>query len=146
MATLGCLVNTAVPIYAEVSALWSVAYLEDLPFAPSTSKMMKNIDEMEKDISLVDMWGVVKFRDRAAAYLDGSVEIQDFTDLLVRDLGLRSDRKRLGAEREGKRGLFGLKAWAREWFYPYFSKDYCGLVEEYRMTWGLETQKVDASQ
>ena len=143
LAVLGCLINTAVPIYAEVSALWGVAYLENLPFAPSTAKMMKNIDEMEKDISLVDTWGVLRFRDRAAAYLDGSVEIQDFTDLLVKDLGLRADRKRFAAERDRKRGLFGLKAWVSEWFYPYFGKDYNGLVEEYRTKWELEKQKVD---
>jgi hypothetical protein len=141
LAVLGCLINTAVPIYAEVSALWGVAYLENLPFAPSTAKMMKNIDDMEKDISLVDMWGVLRFRDRAAAYLDGSVEIQDFTDLLVKDLGLRADRKRFAAERDRKRGLFGLKAWVREWFYPYFGKDYNSLVEEYRTKWGVGEAK-----
>ena len=106
--------------------------------------MLKNMDEMEKDISLVDIWGVLRFRDRAAAYLDGSVEIQDFTDLLMKDLGLRADRKRLAAERTGKRGVFGLRAWGKEWFYPYFGKDYRGLVEEYRTRWGLENKKVEA--
>jgi dimethylaniline monooxygenase (N-oxide forming) len=146
LIVLGCLINTAVPTYAEVSALWGVAYLENLPFAPSTAKMLKDVDEMEKDISLVDMWGVLRFRDRAAAYLDGSVEIQDFTDLLMKDLGLRADRKRLTAERTGKRGVFGLRAWGKEWFYSYFGKDYRGLVEEYRTKWGLEEQKVDGRQ
>jgi dimethylaniline monooxygenase (N-oxide forming) len=143
LVALGCVINTAVPIYAEVSALWGVAYLEQLPFAPSTSKMLKNVDEMETDISLVDTWGVLRFRDRAASYLDGSVEIQNFTDLLVRDLGLRADRKRFKAEKTGKAGLFGLKAWFKEWFYPYFGKDYSGLVEEYRTICGVEKRNVD---
>jgi hypothetical protein len=140
LVVLGCLVNTAIPTYAEISSLWGVAYLESLPFAPSTSQKLQDLEDMEKDISLVDIWGVMKFRDRAAPYLDGSVEIQDFTDLLMKDLGLRSDRKRFATEREGKKGLFSLKAWAKEWFYPYFGKDYEGLVEEYRVRWGLEKE------
>jgi dimethylaniline monooxygenase (N-oxide forming) len=138
LIVLGCLINTSVPTYSEASSLWGVAYLENLPFTPTTEEALEDLNAMEKNISLVDAWGILKFRDRASPYLDGSVEIQNFTDLLVRDLGLRSDRKRFVAEREGKRGLFGLSAWTREWFYPYFGKDYRGLVEEYRTRWRLE--------
>jgi hypothetical protein len=47
------------------------------------------------------------------------------------DLGLRADRKRLAAEREGKKGVFGLRAWYNEWFKPYQGLDYKGLVAEY---------------
>ena len=103
--------------------------------------MLEDLTAMEKNISLVDAWGVLRFRDKAAAYLDGSVEIQDFTDLLVKDLGLRSDRKRYVAERDGRRGLFGCRIWMREWFYPYFGKDYRGLVEEYRRRWSFENEQ-----
>ncbi|KAG0651626.1 FAD-dependent monooxygenase DEP4 [Hyphodiscus hymeniophilus] len=138
LIVLGCLINTAIPIYAEVSSLWGVAYLENLPFAPSTAAILRDINEMEESVSLVDGWGVLRFRDNAAPYLDGSAEIQGFTDLLVEDLGLRSDRKRFAAEQKGKKGLFGLRIWFKEWFYPYFGKDYRGLVEEYRTRWQLE--------
>ena len=137
LIVLGCLINTAVPIYAVISSLWGVAYLENLPFAPSTAATLHNIHEMEENISLVDAWVLLRSRDRAAPYLDGSAEIQGFTDLLVEDLGLRSGRKRFAAGKDGNKGLFGVKAWFREWFYPYFAKDYKGLVQEYRTRWQL---------
>jgi hypothetical protein len=135
---LGCLLNSAVPTYGEVSALWAVAYLEKLPFAPSTAATLKDIDDMEKNVSLLDTWGALRFRDRAAPYLDGIVEIQDFIDLLVEDLGLRSERKIFAVERNGLKNLFGLSGWLKEWFYPYLGRDYKGLVKEYRARWRLE--------
>ena len=134
---LGLLINTNVPTYAEVSALWGVAYLESLPFAPKTNKMLSNLSAMEEDISLVNAWQYFRFRDRSAVYADGSVEIQDFTDLLMTDLGLRADRKRSAAEKDGKWGFFGLRGWAKEWFSPYRGLDYQGFVAEYKALCGI---------
>jgi dimethylaniline monooxygenase (N-oxide forming) len=135
---LGLLINTNVPIYAEVSSLWGIAYLENLPFSPLTSYMLSDERAMNEDISLLEEWNVLRFRDKAAKYLDGSIEIQSFTDLLMKDMGLRSDRKKWAAERGGKRGIFGLRTWVKEWFTPYRGMDYRGMVEEYKTTWGLQ--------
>ncbi|KAL3474707.1 hypothetical protein BJX99DRAFT_231171 [Aspergillus californicus] len=48
--------------------------------------------------------------------------------MLLKDLGLRSDRKRFEAERKGNTGVLGLSGWWREWFSPYKALDYQGAV------------------
>lgn len=131
LIVLGTLLNTNVPTYAEVSSLWAIAYLENLPFVPNAAKTMTDLQAMEDSISMLNAWGQLKFPGLADAYPEGSGEIQNFTDVLMEDLGLRADRKRLGAEKDGKRGLFGLRAWYNEWFTPYRGLDYKGLVAEY---------------
>jgi hypothetical protein len=47
----------------------------------------------------------------------------------MRDLGLRTDRKRVG--REAEEGFLGIKGWAREWFEEYSASYYKGIVLEY---------------
>jgi hypothetical protein len=59
-------------------------------------------------------------------FLVGGLEIQDFIDVLMRDLSLEVERK-------GGKGFLGLRAWAKEWFWSYMSKDYEGIVEEFWM-------------
>ena len=137
LIALGILINTSVPTYAEVSALWGVAYLEDLPFAPGTKALLSNVAAMEEDISLVNAWQYLRYRDRSAVYTDGSVEIQYFIDLLMKDLGLRADRKRFAAEKDGKWGWFGFRGWFNEWFTPYRGLDYQGFVAEYKALWAI---------
>jgi dimethylaniline monooxygenase (N-oxide forming) len=137
LIVLGIVVNTRVPILAEVSSLWGIAYLENLPFSPGTSRLLSDLKGMEENISLLESWRLLRFRDKSAVHLDGSEIIQDIIDLLMKDLGLRLDRKRLEVERKGIWGLFGWGAWAREWFSPYRGSDYRGLVEEYKRTWEL---------
>jgi hypothetical protein len=108
---------------------------------------------MEEDVSLINAWGWVRYRDRRMEYLDGSVEIQDSMDLLVSDLGLKAMRKKEMQRRKGQ--VFGLRGWAKEWyvqgamvilyqllivfnrFWPYKGSDYNGLVAEYMKRWGL---------
>jgi len=126
---LGTLVNTAVPTYAEISSLWGIAYLENLPFSPSTTSMLSSLPKMEVDVSLINAWGWVRYRDKSMTYLDGSVEIQDFMDVLVRDLGLEWHRKKRAGLK--KLHFVGARANAKEWFWPYRGLDYDGLVEEY---------------
>jgi len=58
-------------------------------------------------------------------------------DVLMRDLGLQVELKR---GEGGRRGFLGLRAWAREWFWPYMSKDYKGIVGEFLV--GLEKGRV----
>jgi hypothetical protein len=45
---------------------------------------------------------------------------------------LRAERKKRAADRDGKRGVFGLRAWVKEWFSPYRGVDYRGFIEEYK--------------
>jgi dimethylaniline monooxygenase (N-oxide forming) len=100
LVVLGMTLNISVPIMAEVSSLWAVAYLEDLPFIPATKRMLKNREEMDNEVSLMNNMGWLRFRDRSVPYVDGGEVTQRFIDQLVRDMGLRSDRKLLSAERE----------------------------------------------
>jgi dimethylaniline monooxygenase (N-oxide forming) len=137
LIVLGTVINTRVPILAEVSSLWGIAYLENLPFSPTTSRLLSDLHGMEENISLLESWSLLRFRDESAVHLDGAEFIQDIIDILMKDLGLRSDRKRLEAERKGIWRLFGWGAWVREWFSSYRGSDYRGLVEEYKRTWGL---------
>jgi hypothetical protein len=131
LVVLGILLNSNIPIYAEVSSLWGVAYLENLPFARNTAKTINDLSAMEENVSMINAWGQLKAPAYADAYPEGTGEIQYFTDILMNDLGLRADRKRLAAEREGKKRVFGLRAWYNEWFKPYQGLDYKGLVAEY---------------
>lgn len=114
LVVLGTLLNTAVPTYAEVSSLWGVAYLENLPFSPSATATLSSLPQMEQDIGLINAWGWVRYRTRAFDYLDGSVEIQNFMDSLVRDLGLKAMRKKEVQRKKGQ--IFGLRGWAKEWY------------------------------
>jgi dimethylaniline monooxygenase (N-oxide forming) len=143
LIVLGIVANTRVPILAEVSSLWGIAYLENLPFSPATSRLLSDLDGMEESISLLESWSLLRFRDKSAVHLDGAEFIQDIIDVLMKDLGLRTDRKRLEAERKGIWGWFGWGAWVREWFSPYRGSDYRGLVEEYKRTWGYNRGGVD---
>jgi len=135
LAFLGCLSNIRNPTFAEVSALWATAYLLDLLPAP-INEVLADLPEMETQISEVNAWERRRYRDKASRYPVGGLEIQDFIDVLMRDLGLDPERKR----GMGPRGLLGLRAWVREWFWPYMSADYKGFVEEFKA--GQEKSKV----
>ncbi|KAH8596605.1 hypothetical protein B0O99DRAFT_671186 [Bisporella sp. PMI_857] len=135
LVVLGTLLNTAIPTYSEISSLWSVAYLEGLPFAKETSASLQNLEKMQEDVALMNSWGFAKTRCRDFPYLDGSQEIQEFMDLLVSDLGLEVMRKKRAA-RKGFQ-ILGLRGWVKEWFTPYVGKDYRGLVDEYIEKWNL---------
>jgi dimethylaniline monooxygenase (N-oxide forming) len=67
---LGLVINTQTSIYAEVSALWGVSWMEGL-LDISQSK-----EELGYDIAKI-----------------ASAEIQDVTDILMRDMGLKVYRK-----------------------------------------------------
>lgn len=138
LIVLGMTINISVPIMAEVSSLWGVAYLENLPFIEETEKILQSRGEMEKEASVANNMAWLRSRDRSAAVIDAGEVTQWCIDQLMRDVGLRTDRKRLGAEREGRKGWFGLRALYREWFEAYVAADYRGLIEEYKLRWGLD--------
>lgn len=128
LVILGNWANGKVQTTAEISSLWAVAYLEGL--MPSSTKVkLTNLDEMNRDIALVDAF-------RRKRYLNGfqfriSVfDAPEFDDILMRELGLRPDRHRMRMP-GGWRDLFGLKSWCAEWFEGYFASDYAGIVEEF---------------
>lgn len=120
---------------AEVESLWGVAYLEDLPFIPEVQSVLGDKEEMEREVSKGIGMGYLRFRDRGAMVVDGGEVSQLFVDRLVRDLGLRTDRKVLDVERG--RGWWWEKWW-RECTEAYFAGDYRGLIGEYKGRWGLE--------
>jgi hypothetical protein len=91
---------------------------------------------METRISEVNAWERRRYRDKASRYPVGGLEIQGFMDILMQDLDLEPERKR----GKGLREFLGLRAWAREWFWPCMSADYKGIVEEFKA--GLEKSKV----
>ncbi|KAE9368355.1 FAD/NAD(P)-binding domain-containing protein [Stipitochalara longipes BDJ] len=138
LVVLGLTLNISIPIMAEVSSLWGIAYLENLPLIPQTKGMLESKEEMEREVSVMNNMGWLRFRDRGMPYVDGGEVTQSFIDQLVRDLGLRSDRKVLAGEKEGGRGLFGWRAWWSEWTDAYVGADYRGLVDEYRRKWRVE--------
>lgn len=63
------------------------------------------------------------------------MEIQDFMDLLVSDLGLEPTRKKAARRKKGQ--VLGIRGALKEWLWPYSGGDYNGLVQEYIERWGL---------
>jgi len=61
------------------------------------------------------------------------LEVRDWMDMLLRDLGVRTDRNRLTWERSKDRGFgwWGLKGWMAEWFKPYEPVVYKGIISEF---------------
>ena len=84
---------------------------------------------MNKDIAHVDAYRRNRYLNFAPYRLSIS-ETPEFDDQLMKDLGLRADRKRMRTPGSW-RGWFGLKAWYREWFEGYFASDYEGIVQEF---------------
>ena len=124
---LGMLGNSQVPSHAEVSALWGVAYLENLLPDGTCDGLLGDEEGMDKDVANMTMFMAKRYPDRYHPL--APVEIQSYLDITMRDLGLRTDRKRVG--REAEEGFLGIKGWAREWFEAYRAGDYKGIVQEY---------------
>lgn len=133
---LGNLANGKVQLTAELCSLWAVAYLENL-MPSSTQATLSDKEEMDRDIVHLDTF-------RRKRYLNGfafRVSIADsseYDDVLLRDLQVRPDRKRMRMQ-GGWRDWFGLKSWWAEWFEGYFAIDYAGFVEEFLE--GVEVRK-----
>jgi hypothetical protein len=130
IAFLGNLYNSQNTTLAEVSALWSVAYLEGLM---PDNELLGNKMRMDQDIALTNAFMLRRYPGRKNEPI-AMMEVKDWTDLMLRELGLRTDRKTVVLERasEGRSWLgFGLKALLKEWFEPCVPADYKGIVQEF---------------
>jgi dimethylaniline monooxygenase (N-oxide forming) len=81
---LGLVTNTQTSIYAEVSALWGVSWMEGL------LDISKSKEELDYEIAKVNMWMARRYLSRGRTRQIASAEIQDVTDILMRDMGLKS--------------------------------------------------------
>ena len=121
------------PTHAEVSALWSYAYLED-EMPPSTDaplrEFLKDEKAMEKEAVWHHQYNRTRYVDLVENLAIGAFEGRDFIDRLLMDLGIRHDRH---AMLVGKDEWFaGWKAWWREYFGNYMTQEYAGIIDEYR--------------
>ncbi|RDW92195.1 hypothetical protein BP5796_01589 [Coleophoma crateriformis] len=124
---LGALVNAQVAMHAEVSALWAVAYMEDM-LPDGAGGMLGDKQKMEVWTSEVNAWMRRRFRRAGIVEPTADLEIQGFMNQMMRDMGLRADRRRGNGTPEG---FLGLRGFWREWFQPYRPGDYKGIVEEF---------------
>jgi len=99
---------------AELGALWAVAYMEDLFPKPLPSN-----SEIEKNVADINAWVYRRHLSKGRIEPIIDAESQTLFDTLMRDLGLKSARKR--------KGWLG---WLKEWVLPYKSSDYRGVVGE----------------
>jgi dimethylaniline monooxygenase (N-oxide forming) len=119
IAFTGMLVTCQTIVFSELSALYAVAYLENLLPSP-----LPSLDAMNEDIALINAWTKARYGDRAVREPLNLTE-QTFFHVLCRDLGIQSHRKK------GSRVLFGIDRLAREWLTPYRPSDYRGMVDEF---------------
>jgi dimethylaniline monooxygenase (N-oxide forming) len=76
--------------------------------------------QMEADVAKVNDWMARRYGARGRGDPEIVLEVQTFLDELMKDLGLRVQRK--------NRGFFGPLV---EWFVPYEPSDYKGIIEEF---------------
>ena len=112
--------------YAELSALWAVAWMEGLLTPRPTSlgsdaDREKVVEELEKEVALVNAFLRHRYLSSPKRPPSFILEAQTLFDTLIRDLGLEVDRRR------GKWRSWGA---LREYLTPYECSDYAGVVEE----------------
>ena len=126
---LGQLANTQHTFFAEISTLWSIAYLEGL--LPD-GDLMGNKDAMDWEVAL--MLAFTRWRYPGRKNVPFAVfEIRDWMDKMLKELGLRTDRNRLHwvKTHPEETDWWGWKAWMFEWFEPYEPEVYKGIVQEF---------------
>lgn len=113
---------------SEINCLWAIAYLEDL-MPPAAKAILANEELMNKDIAHLEAFRRKRYLN-SYPYRLAIFEAPEYEDLVLTELGLRSDRKRMRVP-GGWRGWFGWKAWVEEWFGCYLAGDYEGIVREF---------------
>ena len=126
LAFVGLVLNNQVSTHAEISALWTVAYLTGKLTDTPVGALLGDEERMNVDIAAMTTFRGRRYLGRKEIS-DVAMEIQDHVDLMMRDIGLRADRKRMKAPTS----WFGYKAWKTEWFIPYIPRDYYGVVVEF---------------
>ncbi|RDW67767.1 hypothetical protein BP6252_09163 [Coleophoma cylindrospora] len=109
---LGMLSNLQFTMYAEVSALWGISWMEGLLDDGAVPSSKAQIDG---EIAEFNSWSAQRYLSRGRTRMVAGGEIQDVIDLLMQDLGLPVHRR---------------KSWIRENFVPYRSLDYKGIVQD----------------
>ncbi|MCJ1386955.1 hypothetical protein MMC17_010084 [Xylographa soralifera] len=126
LAFVGLVSNNQVSTHAEISALWTVAYLTDKLTDAPVGALLDDAEKMNVDVAAMTTFMEKRYLGRKDIP-DVAMEIQDYVDLMMRDMGLRADRKRMKAPPS----WFGYQAWKAEWFTPYMPRDYSGVVVEF---------------
>lgn len=96
-----------------------------------TDRFTENKEGMDREVALHNAFMRRRYPGRRNEPF-AVLEIRDWMDVMLRDLGVRQDRNRLWWERrnEGKWGVWGWRPWVEEWFRPYVPESYRGIVEE----------------
>ncbi|KAH6662540.1 hypothetical protein B0J14DRAFT_570903 [Halenospora varia] len=123
---LGNLANGRLQYTSEIHSLW--AYLKNM-FPDSTTALFRDQNAMELDVAHVEAYRRKRYLNYLPIRLSIS-ETPEYDEIMLGDLGLRSDCKGMDIP-TGRRGWFGLKAWAAEWFEGYFAEDFTGIMEEF---------------
>ncbi len=126
LAFSGLVSNSQTAICSELTALWSVAYLEDL--LPPTS-LPSTRAEAEENVELALAFQRRRYGVKGARDPEIVLEVQSFLDLICRDLKVEVHRKRNAVN--GKGWWEGMKGWVREYCTPYFARDYATVLEEF---------------
>jgi dimethylaniline monooxygenase (N-oxide forming) len=115
LAFTGHLITSQTAFFSELSALYAVAYMENL-----LPKPLPSLVGMKEAIALVNGWMERRYGRKGVEEPLCLCE-QSFFDGLCREMGVRVERKK------GCRG----SRWVWEWFAPYRARDYEGFVEEF---------------
>ena len=124
LAFVGLVSNNQVSTHAEISGLWAVAYLAGKLSNTPIGALLDDEGKMNVDVAAMTAFMERRYLGRKEVP-DVAMEIQDYVDLMMRDMGLRTDRKRM----EAPPSWFGYQAWKAEWFTPYMPRNYYGVVE-----------------
>lgn len=102
----------------ECQAIWATAYLDGKLDLPS-------VGEQEKDVSLFTTWCRRRYLSNGQQGIRMTFELIAYTDALLKDLGLQSNRK----------------GWFKDIFYPIWAKDFQGLKEEFLEKYGYNESR-----
>jgi dimethylaniline monooxygenase (N-oxide forming) len=101
---------------AEAQALWVVAALDDILSTRGPAVLLLR-EGMEKAVAETVAWCRRRYLAKGEKGNWFYWDVLPYTDLLLRDLGLRSHRGR---------------GWWKDWFRPCYAGDFEGLMREYR--------------
>lgn len=124
---LGNLHAQSAGTFAEICALWAVAYLEDMFPVSATRELLQDREAMEREAARSNAWAKLRYLALVSVPIVG-FEFRETIDVLLRDLGVEPERMRM---RTKGFGWWGWKAWWRDYFTAYVPSDYRGIVEEF---------------
>ncbi|KAH7350696.1 hypothetical protein BKA65DRAFT_582690 [Rhexocercosporidium sp. MPI-PUGE-AT-0058] len=125
---LGHLSNTLHGFFAETSTLWAIAYLEGL----LPDALLGTKEDMDKKVALENAFMLKRYPGRRNI-LWCVLEIRDWMDVMLKELGVRTNRGRVAWKKRPDRGFgwWGWRAWFHEWFVAYEPVMYKEIVDEF---------------